>query len=881
MKFIKFLPSPLKNLQTSITEIIWRKKPEGDVSIFYDVRIFHDILKHEINKPAEPGIPFNTSSFSCFYFAEPFNLKECQRQLRDIYNTTSKVKIIPWDSESGIHITEIYTQLSWVKDDRKASGVTKERLEDYTDIFKSDKHYPNPRRILVYGRPGIGKTVFTQKTTFDWSQKRNEVFKKFDLVLLIKLRDVCDLQDIRAILTASELLACDGMISVVNLYDFILKNQERVLLILDGYDEYSAGTSSPVVDIWESRLLRDCHVIMTTRELKSGKLTRHSHVQFEINGFDSENQIKTFARKLLKNEKDVEEFVRELEEKKLKNVAEIPLLLLMLCVLWNDKADDTVLPKSRANIYTNFIQTLLNHMSEKHADSEQTEKFDVYKETFCQLGMLAFNALLRDNLFLHFSELPVDDPLIKKLIKAGIIQILNLKSLNPEKGIFFIHKSIQEFLAAFYLKENLLKEQSTSCLSEVDSFEKIVKMTEVLKFACELSAEAACAVLSHVGMVRKKEGLTEYNFTETPSIRDLSEQQRQFLILISHSFFCCAADKRGELYSMFLSYVGGVLLLDPDQLHSVASEHLLKSAKAPEFIFFFPYSNYKHTEQSYHDLITVVEDVNAVVVSCSGEKKASDFLKRYPYRRVNKFFLKKEWMKMNIYMAEISKYLNFTFPTEMLKELISSPESTQRKKKPVGDQSNEQDNRNALCLTDNNDSTTDQPRHCLSCVSNIYIYDIESQERETMVEVLSFVTSPVLIQIVGKAGAPELSETLTETLVSCIHFTNRLEYLRLEDINLTVKAAAVIARSLHQAPNFRVLGLSSNPLGEGVSDLTRHLSCVAHLEYLRLRDVKMTKKQVNDLTKAVRQSKISWLYSEYHVSFVIFVAIVFDCLLPY
>ena len=101
--------------------------------------------------------------------------------------------------------------------------------------------------------------------------------------------------------------------------------------------------------------------------------------------------------------------------------------------------------------------------------------------------------------------------------------------------------------------------------------------------------------------------------------------------------------------------------------------------------------------------------------------------------------------------------------------------------------------------------------------------------------------------------------------------------LKLMDITLTAKPAAVIARSLYQAPNLSYLDLSLNPLGEGVSDLTRHLSCAPHLESLYLSGVKMTKKQVNDLSEAVRQTKISDLRSSYHVSFVIFVTIGFNC----
>ncbi|KAL9978645.1 hypothetical protein ACROYT_G016187 [Oculina patagonica] len=785
---------------------------------------------------------------------EPF-VEQCQKQLQSHYNTFSKVKIVPWEQSSAVHISEMYTQLSWVRDERKPSGVTQEELEDYTDIFKGDKHHPNPKRILVFGRPGIGKSTFSKKTAFDWSQQEKRILMKFDLVLLIKLRDVCNLKDIRDVLKASKLLSGEGVISVDDVFNYIRDYQEKVLLILDGYDEYScAGEQSPVRDIWEGTLLRNCQVIMTTRHLKVDELRCPSHVQFEINGFKSENQVRAFARRFLKDKEDVDEFVKDLKEKGLKNMAEIPLLLLMLCLLWKGK-HHRGLPKSRAGIYTGFIQTLLDHLIEKDADAKQFRKVDDYKEELCKLGKLAFDALLQDCLSFHVSELP-DDIFSTKLIVVGLFHVLNVASLTPEKEVIFIHKSLQEFLAAFYLKEKLLKEQSTSCLSEVDSFEKIVKMIEVLKFAYELSADAACAVLHHLGMVGKKQGLTEYNFTETPCIEDLSEAQKQFLTFISHSFFCCADEKRGELYSTCLSYAGGFLLLDSDQLNSVASEHLLKSAEVPEFIFFSK-SPSKHSEQSYHDLITVLEDVNAVVVSCSSEKKASNFLKRYPFRPVSDFFLKKEGMKMNIYMTMIRKTNNFTFLTEMLKELILPPESTQ--KKVVADQSNEQDNRTALCLTDNNDSTTDQPRHCLSCVRDIYI-DIESQEMETLVEVLPFVTSPRCIWIYGKAGAPELSETL----VSCINFTNRLEILKLERINLTAKAAAVIARSLPQAPNLRMLDLSSNPLGKGVSDLTRHLSCVPHLEYLYLVHVKMTKKQVNDLTEAVRQSNIPFLGSSYH-----------------
>ena len=140
----------------------------------------------------------------------------------------------------------------------------------------------------------------------------------FDLVVLVKLRDVCGLQDVPAILEASELLATDGVISVDSLHDYILHNEEKVLLILDDYDEYTAGTQhSPVRDIWERKQLRDCCVVLTTRQMDVDELKRPSDAQFEINGFDSEHQIKKFALNFLKDERDVEEFYKYLTGQKL------------------------------------------------------------------------------------------------------------------------------------------------------------------------------------------------------------------------------------------------------------------------------------------------------------------------------------------------------------------------------------------------------------------------------------------------------------------------------------------------------------------------------------------------------------------------------------
>ena len=799
------------------------------------------------------------------------NVEKCQEQLKSYYNTFSKVKITPWDDSSSIEINEIYTPLNWVRDHRKPSGVTQEELEDYTDMFKG-----KPTRMLVYGRPGIGKSTFCKKASYDWSKALKEILMNFGIVLLIKLRDVCDLEDIRDVLRASKLLASDGPISVDSLYDYIINNQDKVLLILDGYDEYScAKEHSPILAIWNGEQLRDCHVIVTTRQLKCDELRGPSHVQLEIQGFKGWERKITFARKFLVAEQDSNEFIDYLVENGLGDTAEIPLLLMMLCTLWKEKHHEG-LPKSRADIFTKFIQTMLDHKGGSHQSMPfQKVTSTEAKEDLSNLGKAAFEALLRDRLYVRCSELPGNiSRSFQKLIEVGLFQIVNLTSPNPEKGAYFIHKSVQEFLAAWHIKEEVLsiKGESTLSLSKVESFEKIEKMNEVLKFACELSTEAACAVFHHVGSVGRKEFVLEWDFIEWCLGNGILHRNEEiYLELLSHSYVYCSAEKRRDLYSVFPSYIGGVFWhLDSNTVNITANEHLLKSGMIPDIIF-FP-EDKKSSEKSYRDLITVAEDTNAVFLSCSGEKKAADLLKKFPRRPMGEFFLKRE-RKIVVYVRQIIKEADSgTFPTEMLRELISpTAESTQVTR--LVDPLNEHDSETASSLTQNTDSITGPTPQSLSCVKRIDIFYIESQEMKMLVDFLPLFTALREISIYGDPSEI-IAAQLTETLVSRIIFTDLLGTLELFRINLTAKPAAVIARSLHQSPGLEHLNLSENPLGKGVSVLTQHLSRVPHLDRLYLSDVKMTKQQVNDLSAAVRQSNISRLDTEYHVSFVIVVCII-------
>ena len=705
---------------------------------------------------------------------------------------------------------------------------------------------------------GIGKTVFTKKATFDWSQQRfSETLGEFDLVLLVRLRDVSNLQDVPSILGASEVLDSKGAISVHNLYDYVCRHQEKVLLILDGYDEYvyNSKNESPVFKIWKKSQLRDCCVVITSREMKAETLRNFSDAQFKIDGFNYQRQVE-FSRGFLKDDKDVGEFFEYLEEHDLSELAQIPLLLLMLCLLWT-KTKREELPKERAHIFAQFVKTLFDHLREKQSAESVVVKD--YSDELYALGRLAFEALLQGQLYFPVSQLPAGYSLIERLIEVGLFQVLNMASLNPEKGVYFIHKSVQEYLAGNFLKEELTykKTESTNSLLKLDSLEKMQEMFEVLQFAVQLSEEAAREIVIHLGM---KSGLKEFKFdNETPSQEDLSEEQTDFIKVCNQLFFYCSAETRKNLFPTFLSSLGGVLVINAKQLNVIVQEKLVQTTETPNYVF--NENNYKsYTEKDYSNLIILTQQLNAVIVSSAGEKKASEFLSNLTWRGIDEFFLKKEENNTHLYLAKIVKdeRKGIPFPCDIIKALISKQETT-KKTNMNGDESSEESS-----------SSCCSKRHGLSRVWRINAFGVNRSEVEQLIEMMPFITAPHWIMVWGEPGEV-FDADVTESLLRSIPTIHKLEFLVLHGINVTSSPAVEFIKNLNQAPYLEVLSLSVNPLlGEGVSSVIQLLSCAPHLDTLGLIKVKMTPQQVRDLTAAVQQhGNITNLLSSYHVRYPI------------
>ena len=80
-----------------------------------------------------------------------------------------------------------------VSREKKARATAEQRVVETTEIFNPHEECKQPRKVLIEGMPGMGKTTYCNKVAYDWAiniKKEGDCFPEFEMVLLLKCRDV-------------------------------------------------------------------------------------------------------------------------------------------------------------------------------------------------------------------------------------------------------------------------------------------------------------------------------------------------------------------------------------------------------------------------------------------------------------------------------------------------------------------------------------------------------------------------------------------------------------------------------------------------------------------------------------------------------------------
>ena len=505
-----------------------------------------------------------------------FDVKLCRCKLADHYKKTATVPTSVWSKNCLVDIHQIYTRLSWVKEEQTPAGPSQSELKHYTDVFTANKNGVVPKRILVQGQTGIGKSTFVKKLAVDWAElddtttedKQKDILKTFELLVVVNLKEVSKCQSLKDVISRSSIFAREEKYLTDSLLNYITKNQDKVLLVFDGYDEYRCGSNSEIYEIFSGNELRNCCVLITTRISKADELRAFKDVHAEITGFGEEDR-NTFMSRMLGGIAKAKELSRHLDRQNLDDLAKVPLLLLFFCTLWK-KSKSKSFPNSKTKLYLAIVQYVLDHNQRKDSRARFGQVHD-FKEVLAEIGKVALECLLRDDHVFEYDQLS-DAVLCDKSFIVGLLQVTEYaENLRPAGIVSFIHKSIQEFMAAWFVTYRCVPEGN---LGGIEQHARTLKDCEawenVFQFVCGLSDDGAVKVFKHFTSVRISDPALDLSKT-IPDIENEADvplsyvtyRHKTFIDLVDGSFK--EVQSKDALVRHWLDCTAGIILITPDK----------------------------------------------------------------------------------------------------------------------------------------------------------------------------------------------------------------------------------------------------------------------------------------------------------------------------
>ena len=607
-------------------------------------------------------------------------MKSCRSKLAEHYKRTATVPTSVWTKKSPVDIHQIYTRLSWVKEEQTPAGSSQSELKHYTDVFTANRNDAVPKRILVQGQTGIGKSTFVKKLAVDWaeldetpednedgnvsedeeatfqdcegssrssgkdkgmSESQKEYLKKFELVLVINLKEVSKCRSLKEIVNSCCIFPDEESALVDDLLSYLTKNQGKVLLVFDGYDEYRCGSNSEIHEIFKGKKLRNCCVLITTRISKADELREFKDVHAEITGFSEVDRVE-FMIKVLGSKAEAQELRHHLLQKKLADLTRVPLLLLFFCTLWK-KGKLKSFPENKTKLYLEIVQYVLDYNQGKDSPARFGKVHD-FKDVLVEIGKLALECLLEDNHVFEYDQLSDAIRCDESLI-IGFLQITEYEeNLRPAGMVSFIHKSIQEFLAAWYVTYRCVPDGN---LGEIEQHARTVEeceaMENVLQFICGLSVDGALKVLEYLKSVRTSDpslNLTkiipdEENETDVP-LYDVIERHERFCNLAYDSFQ--DVHSKAELLNHWFDCNGGIFLDNkerplPDLLRKVDGLLKLGNSRGVQIIFPFSSIDIFLTDSVLYKLLKWLDCLHAVtsMTESWNVHPDEDFERKFPF----------------------------------------------------------------------------------------------------------------------------------------------------------------------------------------------------------------------------------------------------------
>uniref|UniRef100_A0A9J8BPT6 NACHT, LRR and PYD domains-containing protein 12-like n=1 Tax=Cyprinus carpio carpio TaxID=630221 RepID=A0A9J8BPT6_CYPCA len=393
----------------------------------------------------------------------------------------------PQENESLLN--SVYTQLYIIEGEREGVNEEHEVLQMEktartqhsqdtpiccNDIFKAS---PGPgceekdqiKTVLTKGIAGIGKTVSVQKFILDWAEgKANQ---DVDFMFVLPFRELNLIRDHQYSLHRllldfhPELQDLDSQIyeecKVVFIFDGL--DESRITLMFSDAQKVSDVTETSSVGVLMSNLMKgellpSALIWITSRPAAASQIpSKYIHRLTEIQGFN-EPQKEEYFRKRITEQHQASRIISHIKRaRSLHIMCHIPVFCWISSTVLQKLLEEDLsaeIPQTLTEMYIHFLLIKINMRNQKYEERNPGKLLQSNREVIVKLAEVAFKQLMKGNVMFYEEDLIESGiDLTDASVYSGICtEIFKEESVIHQRKVYsFIHLSVQEFLAAFYL----------------------------------------------------------------------------------------------------------------------------------------------------------------------------------------------------------------------------------------------------------------------------------------------------------------------------------------------------------------------------------------------------------------------------------------------